>query len=79
MDRKIKDLSLLLMSLTGWEEDSKKDPGEKIIKSWKGYSFEALNELEEENLIHQTRGTGKIVILTKDGEDKAKELQSKYD
>jgi hypothetical protein len=31
MEEKIKDLNMLLMFLTGWEEDSRKNPGEKIF------------------------------------------------
>ena len=66
MDEKLKALSLLLLFLTGWEEDSRKNPGEKIFRSWKGYLFEILNELEDEDLIIQFRNT-KSVILTEDG------------
>ncbi len=77
MKDKVKDLSLLLISLTGWEEDSRKEPGEKIIRSWKGYSFEILNELEDENLILQF-GNAKSLILTKEGKEKALQLKQNY-
>lgn len=77
METKVKDLSLLLLCLTGWEENSKNDPEEKIIRSWKGYPFKVLNELEDENLLFQIRN-GKSIILTKEGEEKAEELKKKY-
>ena len=63
MDSKVKDLNLLLLYLTGWEEESRKEPGEKVLRSWKGYLFEILNELERENMILQYNNT-KSVILT---------------
>ena len=78
MKEKVKDLSLLLISLTGWEEDSRNDPGEKITRAWKGYSFDVLNTLEEENLIIQFRGNAKSLILTKEGMEKALLLQQNY-
>ena len=76
MEQKVKDLNLLLLYLTGWEEDSQREPGEKIFRSWKGYLFETLNELEEENLIRQFRNA-KSVLLTKEGIEKAEELKEK--
>lgn len=77
MEDQIKDLNLLLLYLTGWEEDSRKEPGEKIIRSWKGYSFEILNSLEDENMIRQFGNTSKSVILTPEGRARAKELKTK--
>jgi hypothetical protein len=78
MDEKIKlELILLLIYLTGWEEDDRKTPGEKVFRAWKGYRFEILNELQEQRLIYQIPG-GKSLILTKDGKQKAEELRKKY-
>ena len=78
MEDKIKDLNLLLLYLTGWEEDSRKEPGEKIIRCWKGYSFEILNSLEDENMIRQFGNASKSVILTQEGKARAKELKAKF-
>ena len=77
MEQQIKDLNLLLMYLTGWEEDSQREPGQKIYRSWKGYLFETLNELEDDSLIRQFRNA-KSVLLTEEGVERAKELESKF-
>ena len=77
MKDNVKDLNLLLLYLSGWEEDSRNTPGEKIFRSWNGYLFEVLNQLEEEDLIHQYR-KGKSVIITPEGLEKARELEKKF-
>ena len=53
MDEKIKELNLLLLYLAGWEEDSTKEPGKKVFRSWKWYLFEVLNELQDDDMIYQ--------------------------
>lgn len=77
MDEKIKELNLLLLYLSGWEEDSRKNPGEKIFRAWNGFLFEVLNKLEEEDYIRQFRNA-KSVILTPQGISKAEELKKEY-
>ncbi len=77
MDEKIKELNLLLLFLSGWEEDSRNNPGEKIYRAWNGYLFEVLNQLQDEKFIQQFRN-GKSVILTKQGLERAEELKKKY-
>jgi hypothetical protein len=77
MDEKIKELNLLLMFLTGWEEDSRQKPGEKVFRAWKGYLFETLNKLAEEKLIIQFQNT-KSVTLTDAGRQKAELLKKQY-
>jgi hypothetical protein len=77
MEEKIKDLNLLLMLLTGWEEDSRKNPGEKIFRAWKGYLFTTLNSLADEKLIIQSKDT-KSVILTDAGKQRAEKLKTQY-
>ena len=77
MDEKIKELNLLLLFLSGWEEDSRDEPGTKIFRSWKGYLFEILNEMQDSELIHQKRDAKSVIILEK-GIQKAKELKEKY-
>lgn len=75
MDPKVKDVTLLLLYLTGWEEDSRKEVGATVLRSWKGHVFELLDELEDENLIRQFP---KSLILTKEGKLKAEGLKRKY-
>jgi hypothetical protein len=77
MNEKIKDLNLLLLYLTSWEEDSRKDPGKKIVRSWKGYPFEILNEFDNDELITQHRQS-KSVVFTDAGKRKAEEIKRRY-
>jgi hypothetical protein len=71
------DLTLLLISLTGKEEDSKMNPGTKVKRAWKGYDFDILNALQDQNLIYQIPG-GKSLLVTDEGMKKCRELQKKY-
>ena len=76
MEEKIKELTLLLLYLTSWKE---KDVfGEECMRAWKGYDFDILNCLEEENLIGGSTHKAKSMYLTENGIDKAKKLMSKY-
>lgn len=77
MDERLKELHLLVLYLSGWEEDSRKHPGQKIFRSWKGHPFEVLNEFEEEELITQHRKS-KSVVFTETGKRKAEEIKRKY-
>jgi len=73
----VKDLNLLLLYLSGWEEDSRRSPGEKVFRSWKGYLFEVLDALEEGELIEQFRNT-KSVVITPKGLEKARGLKERF-
>jgi hypothetical protein len=75
MDPKVKDITLLLIYLTSWPEDSKKELGKKVLRAWKGYEFELLDELEDANLIRQF---SKSLILTAEGKLKAEGLKKQY-
>ena len=82
MHEKIEELTLLLMYLTSWEErgyvcdknDEIKE--EKVRTCWKGYLFEVINKLTNEEYLYHSKG--KKVTLTPEGEEKAKELMDKY-
>ncbi|MFQ5867672.1 MAG: DUF6429 family protein [bacterium] len=76
MEREVKELTLLLLYLTSWEEKEKYLP-QPLYHSWKGYPFEILNKLEEDGLITQGRRS-KSVYLTDEGIRQAKELKKKY-
>ena len=82
MDEKKKEkiateLTLLLIYLTGWEEDKRNATGEKVFRAWKGYKFEVLDELQSQGLIKQIPG-GKSLLLHEKGKQKARELIKKY-
>ncbi len=74
MEEKIKELTLLLLYLTSWKEGGLP---QEMSRSWKGYPFDILNELTDEDLI---RGSirSKSVYLTRDGIKEAEELMKKY-
>jgi len=74
MDEAIKELTLLLIYLTSWQEEV---GFTKVQRSWKGYAFEVLDELNEEGYIDGNKRT-KSVYLTEEGLDKSKELKKKY-
>lgn len=47
-------------------------------RAWKGYSFEVLDELQEQGLIEHSR-TAKSLYLTPEGEAQARTLLGKYE
>jgi hypothetical protein len=78
IDEKVKDLNLLLIYLTSWEEDKRNgEPGEKIFRAWKGYLFEILDDLQRNKLIRQYPKALSL-ILTDEGKRKAEEVKKKY-
>ena len=87
MDRDtIKDLMLMFMYLTFWEESLvpglRKKPDRagiypKARLCWKGYDFDILNELTDEGLVN-AGGRSKSASFNADGEAKARELLKAY-
>ena len=77
MDQNLKDLNLLLLFLSGWEEEHGDQNGEKVFRSWKGYLFEALNELESEKMIYQPRNMKSVIILP-EGIKRATAIKGKF-
>lgn len=80
---KNEELTLLLLYLNAWEEDGYTEDEDgslkevKVKRSWKGYDFETLNSLKTKNFLSGGYKS-KSVSLTKEGEQKAKELCQKY-
>ena len=70
----LKSIVMLCLYLSGWEEDSRKNPGEKIFRSWKGYLFQMLNELTSDGLIIQNSNY-KSVLLTDKGQELGRNLK----
>ena len=77
MKKHIKELHILLIYLNAWEEDDNNQPSGKIFKSWKGYPFDVLDQLEEKNYIRQHRGTH-LISITDKGKRIARKLKSRY-
>lgn len=84
VEKNIEELTLLLIYLTSWEEenlyyDENDNLNKDVFKnSWKGYSFDAINELTDKGYLFPSKHKNKSVILTKKGEKLAKELMEKY-
>jgi hypothetical protein len=77
MDQKLLDLTLLLIYLTGWEEDKRNSKkGEKCFKAWVFHKYEILDELRNQGLIHITPG-GKTLTFMEKGKQAALELKKK--
>ncbi len=85
MKKNIEELTLLLMYLTSWEEeglyyDENNNLNKDIFKkSWKGYSFDAINELTDKGYLFPRKYKNKSVTFTKEGEKLAKELMERYE
>ena len=82
MEKNIEELTLLLMYLTSWEENGYVTDENNMIKEakfktcWKGYSFDVINKLTDEDYLYFSKG--KSVSLTPKGEELAQKLIEKY-
>jgi hypothetical protein len=74
MKDQIDELTLLLLYLTSFKEDYGLSEAQR---SWKGYPFESLNELSENDFIRDSKRS-KSVYLTEKGIEQAKDLMEKY-
>lgn len=75
-DKAIKELTMLLMYLTRFNEGDRFGPC--LDTAWKGYDFDIINELDEENYIQQGSHRSKSVAITEEGMKLSKELLDKY-
>lgn len=75
MEQKIKEMTLLLLYLTSWKE---KELPENMRRSWKGYPFDILNLLTDEEFIRGSK-QAKSTCLTEKGIEEAKVLAKKYE
>lgn len=73
----IKELTLLLMYLNRFT-DEKNFKTAKDFYAWKGYNFDIINELDDEDFIHQGKYRNKSVHITEKGIEEAKKLLEKY-
>ena len=76
----IRELTLMLMYLTSWEERVKKKELEKyplVRRCWKGYDHDLLNKLSEEGLINAA-GRTYPALITPEGEAEARKLLAQY-
>ena len=73
----IKELTLLLMYLNRFTEE-KDFKTAKDFFAWKGYNFDTINELDNEDFIYQGKYKNKLVYITEKGIEEAKKLLEKY-
>ncbi|KDE68609.1 hypothetical protein FUSO6_08525 [Fusobacterium necrophorum DAB] len=72
-----KELTLLLMYLNRFTDSRRSDTNLEFY-AWKGYDFNVLDKLDEEDYIRQGSHRSKSAYLTKEGIKKAQELLEKY-
>ena len=77
MNQEISELTMLLIYLTGWKEDSRKNENKKVFRAWVFHKFEILNELQDQGLIRLTPG-GKSLTVTEKGKQIGEELKNKW-
>lgn len=75
-EKAIKELTMLLMYLTRFNEGDRF--GTSMDMAWKGYDFDIINELDEEDYIRQGNHRSKSVTITEEGEKLSKKLLDKY-
>ena len=73
----IKELTLLLMYLNRFTEE-KDFKTAKDFYAWKGYNFDIINKLDDEDFIAQGKYRNKSVYITEKGIEEAKKLLDKY-
>ena len=73
--REAEDLTLLLIYLSSWDENPKREYGDKPkLRAWKGYDFDVLDSLKEKGFITFSR-RWKSLYLTEKGAERAKEIR----
>lgn len=75
-EKAIKELTMLLMYLTRFNQGKRFGSGQDI--AWKGYDFDIINELDEEDYIRQGSNRSKSVAITEEGMKLSQELLDKY-
>ena len=73
----IKELTLILMYLNRFTEE-KDFKTAKDFYAWKGYNFDIINKLDDEDFISQGKYRNKSVYITEKGIEEAKKLLEKY-
>lgn len=75
-EKAVKELTMLLMYLTRFNEQG--HFGSDLDMAWKGYDFDIVNELDEEDYIRQGSRRSKSVAITDEGMKLSRELLAKY-
>lgn len=72
------DLTLVLLYLSRFVDDPRTEDfwDEDVYRAWKGYDFDVLNELEEEELVFG-KHRNKSIFISKEGIEKAREIMER--
>jgi hypothetical protein len=69
--RKVDEVILALLHLNAHTDHG-------VTRAWKGFDWDAMDRLHAQGFISDPRSKAKSVVLTEEGEQKAKELFRKY-
>jgi hypothetical protein len=75
-EQAMKELTLLLMYLSRFNEGDRF--GQSMDMAWKGYDFDVINELDEEDFICQGSHRSKSAAITDAGMELSRKLLDKY-
>ena len=73
----MEELTMALLYLSRFTEKARFEE-DALSKSWKGYDWDVLDQLDEENYIDKRSPKSKSVYLTTEGMDYAKQILAKY-
>lgn len=72
----MKELTMILMYLSRFNESNRFDS--KMDMAWKGYDFDIINEMDDQDYIRQGSYRSKSVAITEEGIKLARNLLNKY-
>lgn len=64
---KVDEVVLALLHLNAFEHHG-------VVRPWKGFDWDAMNRLHDAGMISDPRAKAKSVVLTEEGERRAREL-----
>lgn len=78
-EKAMRELTMMLIYLSRFKQGGRFARAEDFY-AWKGYNFDVLNELSDADYINQGErpSRSKLVYITDNGIEKAKELLNKY-
>ncbi len=76
-EKAMKELTMVLMYLSRFNEEDRF--ATDLDMAWKGYNFDIINKLDEEDYIRQGSYRSKSVTITEEGIKLAQNLLNKYD
>ena len=74
-------ITLALAFLTSWEEDHRKEPGQKIRRCWKEFLFVIMDELEQRGYVRASKASRSFQITdagTEIGKDLSEHLRQAF-